>query len=96
MLKERKRLMFTTLFHRKRQQAATQSQLKCEAANNKYVWKMRSEGGREGEREGRIGGEMSEQYVSVATLLKVTEMPGHPARRGESNHAVSVRAPHIA
>lgn len=33
---------------------------------------------------------MSEQYVSMVTLLKVTEMPGHPARRGESNRAQSL------
>lgn len=63
-----------------------------EAVNNKYG----DRGARARAREGCIGGEMSEQYVSVVTLLKVTEMPGHPARRGESNHAVSVRAPGVA
>lgn len=64
----------------------------CEEVNNKYICNTRS--GRA--REGWSWGEMSEQYVSVVTLLKVTEMPGHPTRRGESNHAVSVSATHIA
>lgn len=38
------------------------------------------------------GGTMGkwEQYVSMVTPLKVTEMPGHPAWRGESNHTATV------
>lgn len=39
---------------------------------------------------GGHSGKMREQYVSTVTPLKVTEMPGHPARRGESNHTASV------
>lgn len=74
---------------------ATHAAPKCEAANNKHLWNTRSEGASERAREGGIGGEVSERYVSVVTLGKVTEMPGHPARRGESNHAVSARAPRI-
>lgn len=37
------------------------------------------------ERRGRGG--RGEGYVSTVTPLKVTEMPGHAAQRGESNHA---------
>lgn len=35
--------------------------------------------GESGERGGGCSGKMREQYVSMVTPLKVTEMPGHPA-----------------
>lgn len=47
-----------------------------------------------GEREGE--GKMREQYVSMITPLKVTEMPGHPARRENQTAAPESALQHRA
>lgn len=44
----------------------------------------------------RGGGKMREQYVSMITPLKVTEMPGHPARRENQTAAPESALQHRA